>query len=85
LMAESGATVVTAAEAEASKKNIADFLLRHSVYELLPESGKVVALDVTLPVKQAFHALYEQVLSILTVLFHFTRLLHCAPTVVLKN
>jgi hypothetical protein len=41
LMAESGATVVTAAEAEASKKNIADFLLRHSVYELLPESGKV--------------------------------------------
>ncbi len=41
LMAESGATVVTAAEAEASKKNIADFLLHHSVYELLPESAKV--------------------------------------------
>ncbi|CAM6040437.1 unnamed protein product [Sphagnum compactum] len=57
---KSGATVVTAAEAEASKKNIADFLLHRSVYELLPESGKVVALDVTLPVKQAFHALYEQ-------------------------
>ncbi|KAH9568296.1 hypothetical protein CY35_03G070200 [Sphagnum magellanicum] len=60
LMAESGATIVTAAEAEASKKNIMDFLLHHSAYELLPESGKVVALDVTLPVKQAFHALYEQ-------------------------
>jgi hypothetical protein len=41
LMAESGATIVTAAEAEASKKNIMDFLLHHSAYELLPESGKV--------------------------------------------
>jgi len=60
LMGESGAIVVTSAEAEASKKNIADFLNRHCAYELLPESGKVVALDVALPVKQAFHALYEQ-------------------------
>jgi hypothetical protein len=41
LMAESGATIVTAAEAEASKKNIMDFLLHHSAYEVLPESGKV--------------------------------------------
>jgi hypothetical protein len=47
-------------DAEATKQRVADFLNRHTVYELLPESGKVVALDVTLPVKQAFHALYEQ-------------------------
>lgn len=60
VMAESGATVVSSAEAEASRKNIADFLNRHFAYDLLPESGKVVALDVALPVKQAFHALYEQ-------------------------
>jgi 5'-AMP-activated protein kinase regulatory gamma subunit len=82
LMAESGATIVTAAEAEASKKNIMDFLLHHSAYELLPESGKVVALDVTLPVKQAFHALYEQVPAISAVPFHSTRFLDCAPTIV---
>lgn len=59
-MAESGAPVVTFAEAEASRKNIQEFLKHHCAYELLPESGKVVALDVALPVKQAFHALYEQ-------------------------
>ncbi|KAL2613022.1 hypothetical protein R1flu_024714 [Riccia fluitans] len=47
-------------DAAASRQRIADFLLRYTAYELLPESGKVVALDVTLPVKQAFHALYEQ-------------------------
>ncbi|XP_057776834.1 sucrose nonfermenting 4-like protein [Salvia miltiorrhiza] len=32
----------------------------HMAYELLPESGKVVAFDVDLPVKQAFHILHEQ-------------------------
>eukprot|EP00850_Spirogloea_muscicola_P004845 SM000021S06478 [mRNA] locus=s21:576738:580034:- [translate_table: standard] len=52
--------VISAADAEASKQRIADYLNRHTAYELLPESGKVVALDVNLPVKQAFHALYEQ-------------------------
>ncbi|XWS39056.1 hypothetical protein CRYUN_Cryun18bG0017200 [Craigia yunnanensis] len=36
------------------------FLAAHTAYELLPESGKVVALDVDLPVKQAFHILSEQ-------------------------
>ena len=41
LMAESGATVVTSAEAEASRKNIQEFLKHHCAYELLPESGKV--------------------------------------------
>ncbi|KAH1229650.1 Sucrose nonfermenting 4-like protein [Glycine max] len=29
----------------------------------LPQSGKVVALDITLPVKQAFHALYREGIS----------------------
>ena len=41
LMAESGATVVSSAEAEASRKNIQEFLKHHCAYELLPESGKV--------------------------------------------
>lgn len=37
-----------------------DFLSAHTAYELIPESGKVVVLDVELPVRQAFHALHEQ-------------------------
>lgn len=37
-----------------------DFLSAHTAYELIPESGKVVVLDVELPVRQAFHALDEQ-------------------------
>ncbi|GKV31535.1 hypothetical protein SLEP1_g40217 [Rubroshorea leprosula] len=44
----------------ASQNRISLFLSTHTAYELLPESGKVVALDVDLPVKQAFHILYEQ-------------------------
>ncbi|GBG76312.1 hypothetical protein CBR_g22060 [Chara braunii] len=45
---------------KSSRMQIADFLAKHTAYELLPESSKVVALDVTLPVKQAFHALHDQ-------------------------
>ncbi|EOY06470.1 Sucrose nonfermenting 4 [Theobroma cacao] len=45
---------------QASCHRISVFLAAHTAYELLPESGKVVALDVDLPVKQAFHILSEQ-------------------------
>ncbi|KAJ0976232.1 hypothetical protein J5N97_018197 [Dioscorea zingiberensis] len=45
---------------EISRHRISVFLSAHTAYELLPESGKVIALDVNLPVKQAFHILYEQ-------------------------
>ncbi|KAL6548486.1 hypothetical protein OROGR_008907 [Orobanche gracilis] len=45
---------------EISRHSIAVFLSAHMAYELLPESGKVVAFDVDLPVKQAFHILHEQ-------------------------
>jgi hypothetical protein len=44
-----------------TKKKVSDFLHGHTAYELIPESGKVVLLDVDLPVRQAFHALHEQV------------------------
>ena len=37
-----------------------EFLNSHTCYELIPESGKVVLLDIDLPVRQAFHALHEQ-------------------------
>ncbi|XP_014512201.1 sucrose nonfermenting 4-like protein isoform X1 [Vigna radiata var. radiata] len=48
---------------QVSRHRISVFLSTHTAYELLPESGKVVALDITLPVKQAFHALYEEGIS----------------------
>lgn len=51
---------ISEADVQVSRHRISLFLTQHTAYELLPESGKVVALDVTLPVKQAFHILYEQ-------------------------
>ncbi|XP_015570619.1 sucrose nonfermenting 4-like protein [Ricinus communis] len=48
------------ADLEVSRHRFSAFLSTHTAYELLPESGKVIALDVNLPVKQAFHVLYEQ-------------------------
>jgi hypothetical protein len=44
-----------------TKKKVSDFLHSHSAYELIPESGRVVLLDLDLPIRQAFHALHEQV------------------------
>jgi hypothetical protein len=46
---------------EYTRKKIGDFLHSHTAYELIPESGKVIVIDVDLPVRQAFHALHEQV------------------------
>uniref|UniRef100_A0A7N0UJ63 CBS domain-containing protein n=1 Tax=Kalanchoe fedtschenkoi TaxID=63787 RepID=A0A7N0UJ63_KALFE len=48
---------------EISRHRISQFLASNTAYELLPESGKVIAFDVELPVKQAFHVLYEQGIS----------------------
>ncbi|MBA0687624.1 hypothetical protein Goari_015139, partial [Gossypium aridum] len=55
------APTISNADLEVSRHRIAAFLSRHTAYELLPESGKVVALDVDIAVKQAFHILHEQV------------------------
>ncbi|KAM0984968.1 hypothetical protein COP2_012583 [Malus domestica] len=51
---------ISEADLQSSRHRISVFLSTHTTYELLPESGKVVALDVDLPVKQAFHILHEQ-------------------------
>ncbi|KAM7473955.1 hypothetical protein LguiB_021198 [Lonicera macranthoides] len=51
---------ISEADIELSRHRISVFLSTHTAYELLPESGKVIMLDVNLPVKQAFHILYEQ-------------------------
>ncbi|MBA0584660.1 hypothetical protein Gorai_015462 [Gossypium raimondii] len=52
---------VSDADLEASRNRVSAFLSGHTAYELLAESGKVIALDVNIAVKQAFHILYEQV------------------------
>lgn len=51
---------ISEADIEVSRHRISSFLASHTAYEMLPESGKVIALDINLPVKQAFHILYEQ-------------------------
>lgn len=45
---------------ELSRHHISIFLSANTSYDLFPDSGKVTVLDVNLPVKQAFHILYEQ-------------------------
>ncbi|CAM8989809.1 hypothetical protein QQ045_007839 [Rhodiola kirilowii] len=54
---------ISEVDLEISRHRISQFLASNTVYELLPESGKVIAFDVELPVKQAFHILYEQGIS----------------------
>ncbi|KAI3979622.1 hypothetical protein MKX01_013717 [Papaver californicum] len=49
---------------EVSRRRISVFLSTYTAYELLPESGKIIALDVNLPVKQAFHILYDQGITV---------------------
>uniref|UniRef100_M4DPZ5 CBS domain-containing protein n=1 Tax=Brassica campestris TaxID=3711 RepID=M4DPZ5_BRACM len=51
---------MSAVDLDMSRHRISALLSNRTAYELLPESGKVIALDVNLPVKQAFHILYEQ-------------------------
>jgi CBS domain-containing protein len=50
-------------EPQYTRKKVKEFLTHHSAYELIPESGKVVLLDIDLPLRQAFHALHEQGLA----------------------
>jgi hypothetical protein len=57
-------TAPTPPPQEYTRKKIAHFLVNHTTYELIPESGKVVVLDMDLPVRQAFHALHEQVRAV---------------------
>ncbi|KAL3162612.1 hypothetical protein ABBQ38_008659 [Trebouxia sp. C0009 RCD-2024] len=59
-LSDASNTPMQADEPGYTRKKIKDFLCSHSIYELIPESGKVVLLDIELPVRQAFHALHEQ-------------------------
>ncbi|GAB4851260.1 AMP-activated serine/threonine-protein kinase regulatory subunit [Ancistrocladus abbreviatus] len=53
-------SAIPQADLEVSRCRLSDYMFAQTVYELLPDSGKVIALDINLPVKQAFHILYEQ-------------------------
>lgn len=55
---------ISEVDLEVSRHRISTFLSTSTAYELLPESGKIVTLDVNLPVKQAFHILHEQGISV---------------------
>ncbi|KAL6197494.1 hypothetical protein ACLB2K_033102 [Fragaria x ananassa] len=55
---------ISAADLEVSRNRISGFLSRHIAYDLLPDSGKVIALDANLPVKEAFHILYEEAVPV---------------------
>ncbi|KAK1282743.1 Sucrose nonfermenting 4-like protein [Acorus calamus] len=55
------------AELDGSRNSICAFLTRYTAYDLLPYSGKVTVLDVTLPVKQAFRIMYEQGLAVVPI------------------
>lgn len=48
-----------AASVEAARAAIAAFLRRTEVYEVIPDSSKVVVFDVNIPVRLAFYALVE--------------------------
>ncbi|CAM8905577.1 unnamed protein product [Rhodiola kirilowii] len=54
---------ISEVDLEITRHRISQFMASNTAYELLPESGKVIAFDVELPVKQAFHILYEQGIS----------------------
>lgn len=44
---------------KSDREQIKDFLRTHTAYELLPDSGKVVVIDVGLSISSAFQALVE--------------------------
>ncbi|GJM97301.1 hypothetical protein PR202_ga14220 [Eleusine coracana subsp. coracana] len=51
---------VSEAYIQISRCHVTEYLSLHTGYDLLPDSGKVIALDINLPVKQSFHILHEQ-------------------------
>ncbi|KAK8968348.1 Sucrose nonfermenting 4-like protein [Platanthera guangdongensis] len=62
---------ISEADIELTRHQISNFLSTSTSYDLLPDSGKVIVLDVNLPVKQAFHILYEQGIPVAPLLdFH---------------
>uniref|UniRef100_A0A0D9W1L3 CBS domain-containing protein n=1 Tax=Leersia perrieri TaxID=77586 RepID=A0A0D9W1L3_9ORYZ len=57
---QEGSQRTSEAAIQISRGRVSEYLNGHTGYDLLPDSGKVIALDVNLPVKQSFHILHEQ-------------------------
>lgn len=57
---QEGPLRVSEAAIQISRCRVIEYLSLHTGYDLLPDSGKVIALDINLPVKQSFHILHEQ-------------------------
>uniref|UniRef100_A0ACD5XF23 Uncharacterized protein n=1 Tax=Avena sativa TaxID=4498 RepID=A0ACD5XF23_AVESA len=57
---QDGSPRISEAAIQISRSRVAEYLNAHSGYDLLPDSGKVIGLDINLPVKQSFHILHEQ-------------------------
>ncbi|KAM0886190.1 hypothetical protein ACQ4PT_029876 [Festuca glaucescens] len=57
---QDGSPRISEAAIQISRCRVAEYLNAHTGYDLLPDSGKVIALDINLPVKQSFHILHEQ-------------------------
>ncbi|KAL9156501.1 hypothetical protein ABFS82_09G081100 [Erythranthe guttata] len=51
-------------EMDALRRVLSMHLLSTTIYELIPISGKVIALDVEVNVEQAFHVMYESGLTV---------------------
>ncbi|XP_058743356.1 sucrose nonfermenting 4-like protein isoform X1 [Vicia villosa] len=47
-----------------SRYHLSKFMSSNTVFDLIPMSGKVIVLDIDLSIQQAFHALYEQEVSV---------------------
>ncbi|XP_043706337.1 sucrose nonfermenting 4-like protein [Telopea speciosissima] len=58
---------ISESDIDVSRRRLSILLSRCTAYELLPDSGKVFAVDVKLPVKQAFHVMYEQGLAVIPI------------------
>ncbi|XP_042498864.1 sucrose nonfermenting 4-like protein [Macadamia integrifolia] len=58
---------ISESDIDVSRCRLSVLLSRCTAYELLPNSGKVFAVDVKLPVKQAFHIMYEQGLAVVPI------------------
>ncbi|KAF7044787.1 hypothetical protein CFC21_053971 [Triticum aestivum] len=57
---QEGSPRISEAAIQISRCRVAEYLNAHTGHDLLPDSGKVIALDINLPVKQSFHILHEQ-------------------------
>ncbi|XP_020245891.1 sucrose nonfermenting 4-like protein [Asparagus officinalis] len=55
------------AEIQTSRRGISNILSNQTIYDILPVSSKVFVVGAQLPVKQAFHIMYEEGLAVVPI------------------